>query len=68
MQDQSGRALMTGGGAESKLRQGITSLIAGEGGTPVLADEILPISPASKGAASPSISAPITGRSKPAQR
>ena len=40
MQDQSGRALMAGGGAESKLRQGITSLIAGEGGTPVPADEI----------------------------
>jgi N-acyl-D-amino-acid deacylase len=40
MQDQSGRALMTSGGAESKLRQGITSLIAGEGGTPVPADEI----------------------------
>jgi N-acyl-D-amino-acid deacylase len=40
MQDQSGRALMTSGGAENKLRQGITSLIAGEGGTPVPADEI----------------------------
>ena len=40
MQDQSGRALMTSGGAGSKLRQGITSLIAGEGGTPVPADEI----------------------------
>ena len=40
MQDQSGRALLEGGGAESKLRQGITSLIAGEGGTPVPAGEI----------------------------
>jgi N-acyl-D-amino-acid deacylase len=40
MQDQSGRALMSSGGAESKLRQGITTLIAGEGGTPVPADEI----------------------------
>ncbi|MDT9600636.1 N-acyl-D-amino-acid deacylase family protein [Sphingosinicella rhizophila] len=40
MQDQSGRSLMENSGAESKLRQGVTSLIAGEGGTPVPADEI----------------------------
>jgi N-acyl-D-amino-acid deacylase len=39
MQDQSGRNLLTSG-AESKLRQGVTSLIAGEAGTPVPADEI----------------------------
>lgn len=40
MQDQSGRTLLANAGAESKLRQGITSLIAGEGGTPVPADGI----------------------------
>jgi len=39
MQDQSGRNLLTSG-AENKLRQGVTSLIAGEAGTPVPADEI----------------------------
>lgn len=39
MQDQSGRNLLTSG-AESKLRQGVTSLIAGEVGTPVPAAEI----------------------------
>ncbi|MCJ8156784.1 amidohydrolase family protein [Sphingomonas sp. LaA6.9] len=39
MQDQSGRGILDTG-AESKLRQGVTSLIAGEGGTPVPADEI----------------------------
>jgi len=39
MQDQSGRNLLTSG-AENKLRQGVTSLIAGEAGTPVPAGEI----------------------------
>lgn len=39
MQDQSGRLLMDSG-AQNKLRQGITSLIAGEVGTPVPAAEI----------------------------
>lgn len=39
MQDQSGRGILDTG-TESKLRQGVTSLIAGEGGTPVPADEI----------------------------
>lgn len=39
MQDQSGRSLLTSG-AQNKLRQGVTSLIAGEGGTPVPAAEI----------------------------
>ena len=39
MQDQSGRNILTSG-AESKLRQGVISLIAGEVGTPVPAGEI----------------------------
>lgn len=40
MQDQSGEALRTDGSAENKLRMGVTTLIAGEGGTPVPAGEI----------------------------
>lgn len=40
MLDQSGSALMRNGLAETKLRQGITTGIGGEGGTPVAADKI----------------------------
>lgn len=40
MQDQSGEALRLDGSAENKLRMGVTTLIAGEGGTPVPAGEI----------------------------
>ena len=40
MQDQSGNVLTRNGLAESKLFQGLTTLIAGEGGTPVLAEKI----------------------------
>ncbi|MES2495969.1 MAG: amidohydrolase family protein [Pseudomonadota bacterium] len=40
MMDQSGTVLLKNGDAESKLRQGVTTLIAGEGGTPVPAAEI----------------------------
>jgi len=40
MMDQSGEVLLKNGDAESKLRQGVTTLIAGEGGTPVPADKI----------------------------
>jgi N-acyl-D-amino-acid deacylase len=39
MQDQSGRNMLTTH-AESKLRQGVTTLIAGEAGTPVPAGEL----------------------------
>jgi N-acyl-D-amino-acid deacylase len=40
MQDQSGSVLTRNGLAESKLIQGVTTLIAGESGTPVTADKI----------------------------
>lgn len=40
MMDQSGRVLRTNGIAENKLRTGVTTLIAGEGGTPVPADQV----------------------------
>ena len=40
MQDQSGNVLTRNGLAESKLMQGLTTLIAGEGGTPVEAEKI----------------------------
>jgi N-acyl-D-amino-acid deacylase len=40
MMDQSGDVLRVNGRAENKLQQGITSAIAGEGGTPVPADKI----------------------------
>lgn len=40
MMDQSGSVLRKNGGAENKLRTGVTTLIAGEGGTPVPADQI----------------------------
>jgi N-acyl-D-amino-acid deacylase len=40
MMDQSGGVLLEHGAAENKLRMGVTTLIAGEGGTPVPAAEI----------------------------
>lgn len=40
MMDQSGEVLLKNGAAENKLRMGVTTLIAGEGGTPVDADKI----------------------------
>jgi N-acyl-D-amino-acid deacylase len=40
MMDQSGEVLRKNGSAENKLRQGVTSAIAGEGGTPVPAAQI----------------------------
>jgi N-acyl-D-amino-acid deacylase len=40
MLDQSGRTLLRDGSAASKLRMGVTTLIAGEGGTAVPADEL----------------------------
>src|SRR3546814_21098066 len=40
MLDQSGRVLFRDGSAASKLRMGVTTLIAGEGGTAVPAGEI----------------------------
>lgn len=40
MLDQSGGSLMRNGLAESKLRMGVTTGIAGEGGTPVAADKL----------------------------
>lgn len=40
MLDQSGPALIRNGLAETKLRQGVTTAIGGEGGTPVEADKI----------------------------
>ncbi len=40
MMDQSGRVLLANGDAENKLRMGVTTVIAGEGGTPVEAKEI----------------------------
>jgi N-acyl-D-amino-acid deacylase len=40
LMDQSGEVLLKNGLAENKLLQGVTSVIAGEGGTPVPADRI----------------------------
>jgi N-acyl-D-amino-acid deacylase len=40
MMDQSGTVFMKNGSAENKLLMGVTSVIAGEGGTPVEADDI----------------------------
>ena len=40
MMDQSNEVLLKNGLGESKLRQGLTTLIDGEGGTPVPADQI----------------------------
>jgi len=40
MMDQSGAALLENGLAENKLREGVTTAIGGEGGTPVTADKI----------------------------
>src|SRR5207244_9868591 len=40
MQDQSGNVLPRNGLAESKLLQGVTTGIAGEGGAPVAADKL----------------------------
>src|SRR3954469_17984016 len=40
MMDQSGEVLLKNGSAENKLRMGVTTLIAGEGGTPVPPDKI----------------------------
>jgi N-acyl-D-amino-acid deacylase len=40
MQDHSGEVLLRDGSAENKLRMGVTTLIAGEGGTPVEAGEL----------------------------
>jgi N-acyl-D-amino-acid deacylase len=40
MMDQSGSVLLTHGAAENKLRMGVTTLIGGEGGTPVPAEVI----------------------------
>jgi len=40
MMDQSGSALRSSGLAENKLRQGVTTAIGGEGGTPVAAGQV----------------------------
>jgi N-acyl-D-amino-acid deacylase len=40
MMDQSGQVLLKNGLAENKLREGVTTVIAGEGGTPVPAAQI----------------------------
>lgn len=40
MMDQSGAMLLVNGRAENKLLMGVTTAIAGEGGTPVAADQI----------------------------
>src|SRR5882724_985408 len=40
MMDQSGRALLKNGLAENKLMEGVTTAIAGEGGTPVPVEEL----------------------------
>src|SRR5260370_32427223 len=40
MLDQSGGSLLRNGLADSKLRMGVTTGIAGEGGTPVAADKL----------------------------
>jgi N-acyl-D-amino-acid deacylase len=38
--DQSGEVLLKNGAAENKIRQGVTTMVAGEAGTPVPADQI----------------------------
>jgi N-acyl-D-amino-acid deacylase len=40
MMDQSGRVLLENGLADNKVREGVTTVIAGEGGTPVDADHV----------------------------
>lgn len=40
MMDQSGRVFLKNGSAQNKLHQGVTTVISGEGGTPVDADAI----------------------------
>jgi N-acyl-D-amino-acid deacylase len=40
MMDQSGEVLLENGAAENKLRMGVTTLIGGEGGTPVPAAQV----------------------------
>jgi N-acyl-D-aspartate/D-glutamate deacylase len=40
MMDQSGEVLLKNGLGDNKLREGVTTAIAGEGGTPVSADQI----------------------------
>src|SRR3569833_2711534 len=40
MMDQSGSVVLKSGAAENKLREGVTTVIAGEGGTPVPAEGI----------------------------
>src|SRR5690606_1572096 len=40
MMDQSGEVLLKNGAAENKIRMGVTTVVAGEGGTPVDAAEI----------------------------
>jgi N-acyl-D-amino-acid deacylase len=40
MMDQSGEVLLENGAAENKIRMGVTTLIGGEGGTPVPAKQI----------------------------
>ena len=40
MMDQSGESLLSNGLADNKLREGVTTAIAGEGGTPVPAEEV----------------------------
>src|SRR5580700_802347 len=40
MMDQSGEVLLKNGLAENKLREGVTTAIAGEGGTPVPSAQI----------------------------
>lgn len=40
MMDQSGEVLLENGLADNKVREGVTTVIAGEGGTPVEADQV----------------------------
>ncbi len=40
MMDQSGEAMLVPGAGENKLRMGVTTILAGEGGTPVAADKL----------------------------
>jgi N-acyl-D-amino-acid deacylase len=40
MMDQSGETLLVNGLADNKVREGVTTVIAGEGGTPVPANEV----------------------------
>jgi N-acyl-D-amino-acid deacylase len=40
MMDQSGETLLVNGLADNKVREGVTTVIAGEGGTPVPAEEV----------------------------